>query len=125
MNRLILVFFILFFSMAHAAAQLTPEQESRANQLGRQLRCPVCRGVSIAESPAELAQQMMTLVRAQVAEGKTDQEILKYFEERYGEWALLQPKAEGMNLLVWVLPALFILVGAGLIVSRTRKEKTS
>ncbi|MDO8644770.1 MAG: cytochrome c-type biogenesis protein CcmH, partial [bacterium] len=89
----------LISSIASAIISLTPEQEMRAKNLGTQLRCPVCRGVSIAESPATLATQMMEQVRQQVAEEKSDEEIFKYFEERYGEWALLKPKAKGINLL--------------------------
>ncbi len=67
-----------------------PEQaEARVARLGGQIRCPVCRGVAIADSPSALANQMMEIVRQQVIDGKSDAEILKYFEERYGEWALL------------------------------------
>ncbi len=100
---------------------LTPEQ--RADQIGKQLRCPVCRGVPIAESPAALAQEMMGIVREQVAQGKSDEEILKYFEERYGEWVLLEPKSEGLNWLLWVLPFL-LLVGGGAVLLRVGRKKT-
>lgn len=98
-------------------------QQERVEKLGKQLRCPVCRGVPIADSPAALAQEMMTVVRQQVSEGKSDEEILRFFEERYGEWALLQPKAEGMNLAIWILPALFFAGGAGTIAFQIRKRR--
>lgn len=96
---------------------------SRVERLGKQLRCPVCRGVPIADSPSTLAVQMMEILRQQVNEGKSDEEILKYFEERYGEWVLLEPKPEGMNLMIWILPALFLLGGTAFIVLRVRKKK--
>lgn len=101
------------------------DPDVRALRLGGQLRCPVCRGVPIADSPSTLARQMMDIVRQQIAEGKTDQEILRYFEERYGEWALLEPKPEGMNLIVWILPALVLAGGAAGIVIRLKKKGTS
>lgn len=111
------------------AGPLTPglvtekiDPEARAERIGSQLRCPVCRGVPIADSPAALAQEMMTLVRQQVAEGKSDEEIFRYFEERYGEWALLRPKAEGINLVVWILPILFLVGGTGLILFRLKRR---
>ncbi|MDO8461971.1 MAG: cytochrome c-type biogenesis protein CcmH [Deltaproteobacteria bacterium] len=117
-----ILFSILFFTtVGFAAASLSPGEEERAQKLGHQLRCPVCRGVAIAESPAELANKMMASVREQIVEGKSDQEILYYFEERYGEWALLQPKAEGINLAIWILPALFVIGGAGIILYRLKK----
>jgi cytochrome c-type biogenesis protein CcmH len=96
--------------------------EIRAEWIGSQLRCPVCRGVPIVDSPAVLAQEMMAVVRQQIAEGKTDDEIFRHFEERYGEWALLRPKAEGMNLAVWILPILFLLGGTGLILFRLKRR---
>ena len=96
----------------------------RIARLGHMIRCPVCRGVPIADSPSEIAGEMMQIVRQQVAAGKGDAEILKYFEDRYGEWALLEPKAEGMNLAIWILPGL-VFVGGGVgIVLRLKKQRT-
>ncbi|MBI2982131.1 MAG: cytochrome c-type biogenesis protein CcmH, partial [Deltaproteobacteria bacterium] len=106
-----------------AQSPATPEE--RAEQIGKQLRCPVCRGVPIAESPSTLAIEMMTVVRAQVQEGKSDEEILKYFEERYGEWVLLEPKPEGMNLAIWFLPLLVFLGGGASIFIAANKRKNS
>ncbi|MBI2982321.1 MAG: cytochrome c-type biogenesis protein CcmH [Deltaproteobacteria bacterium] len=116
----ILVTFLLVWT-ACAQSPLTPEE--RAERIGKQLRCPVCRGVPIAESPSTLAVEMMTVVRAQVQAGKSDEEILKYFEERYGEWVLLEPKPEGMNLAIWLLPLLVFLGGGVFIVVAANKKK--
>lgn len=64
------------------------------------------------------------MVRQQIAAGKSDNEVLKYFEERYGEWALLEPKAQGMNLMIWILPALVVLGGGvGIVVGANRMKK--
>ena len=101
------------------------DPQQRIERLGGELRCPVCRGVSIADSPSALASEMMGIVRSQVAEGKSDEEIRRYFVDRYGEWALLRPKPEGMNLLVWLAPLLFLVGGAALIVIRARRLKCS
>ena len=80
-------------------------------QIGLLLRCPVCQGMPIAESPAEMAQAMMTRIRELHQEGKSKDEIIEYFIDRYGEWVLLEPKAEGLSWLVWVMPPLFLLIG--------------
>ncbi len=117
------IFFILTLALFSCAKPPT-EPGARTVHLGKQIRCPVCRGVSIADSPSELANQMMTIVREQVQEGKSDEEILKYFEERYGEWALLQPKPEGMNLAIWILP-IFILAGGAMFIVIYSKRKIS
>ncbi|MBI4374728.1 MAG: cytochrome c-type biogenesis protein CcmH [Deltaproteobacteria bacterium] len=116
---------VTFIFVWTACAQSPATPEERAEQIGKQLRCPVCRGVPIAESPSTLAIEMMTVVRAQVQEGKSDEEILKYFEERYGEWVLLEPKPEGMNLAIWFLPLLVFLGGGASIFIAANKRKNS
>lgn len=118
----LLLLFLSFFIIACERPAESPDE--RVERIGKQLRCPVCRGVPISDSPAKLAVEMMEVVRAQVAAGKSDEEIFKYFEERYGEWALLSPKAEGMNLLIWILPVIFIVGGAVFIFYQARREQS-
>ena len=89
--------------------------ERRVREVASNLRCPVCQGLSILDSPSELAQDMKRLVREQVAAGKSQQEIDAFFVERYGEWVLLKPPAHGANLTVWLGPAL-LLLGGGLLI---------
>ncbi|MBN1962848.1 MAG: cytochrome c-type biogenesis protein CcmH [Deltaproteobacteria bacterium] len=78
-------------------------------QIGRELRCPVCQGVPIGESPAPMAHSMMHKVRELHAQGKSREEILQYFVERYGEWVLLNPTTKGINWLLWLLPLIIFI----------------
>lgn len=103
------------------SALLDPPREARVQALGKQLRCPMCQGLSIADSNSSAARAQMDKVRELVAAGKTDQEIRDYFTSRYGEWALLEPPASGMNLLVWILP-LLLLVGGGAAIARIMRR---
>lgn len=103
------------------SALLDPPREARVQALGKQLRCPMCQGLSIADSNSSAARAQMDKVRELVAAGKTDPEILDYFVARYGEWALLEPPARGMNWLVWLLPVLLLLGGAWAIVRTVRR----
>jgi cytochrome c-type biogenesis protein CcmH len=105
------------------SALLDPPREARVQALGKQLRCPMCQGLSIADSNSSAARAQMDKVRELVAAGKTDQQIRDFFISRYGEWALLDPPASGMNLLVWVLP-LLLLVGGGFAIARTMRRPT-
>lgn len=98
-----------------------PVLEARATALAAQLRCPVCQGLSIQDSPSPLAQDMKDLIRGQVAAGATDREVRDYFISKYGEWVLLEPEARGFNLLVYLLPGLALLAGAGLIFVAVRR----
>ncbi|MEO6444674.1 MAG: cytochrome c-type biogenesis protein [Gemmatimonadaceae bacterium] len=101
------------------------ELERRTREVAAQLRCPVCQGNSIQDSPSELAQEMKGVVRDQLAAGRTPNEVKQYFIDKYGEWVLLEPTASGFNLLVYVLPVLMLLGGAFVIVRAVRKWTTA
>jgi cytochrome c-type biogenesis protein CcmH len=82
----------------------------------------VCQGLSINDSPAELAIEMKGVVREQLAAGKTPQDVREYFIAKYGEWVLLEPDPRGFNLLVYLLPVLGVLGGALFIWSFVRRS---
>jgi cytochrome c-type biogenesis protein CcmH/NrfF len=95
--------------------------EARTAALASQLRCPVCQGLSIQDSPSELSQQMRAVVKDQLREGKTPEQVKAYFISKYGEWILLEPKAHGFNVLVYAMPVLLVTLGLGVIVLAVRK----
>ncbi len=82
------------------------EAEVLSRSIGEGLRCPVCQGLSIADSSASAAVMMYKLTRELVATGYTRAEIEDYFVSKYGEWVLLDPRQGGLNQLVWIGPAL-------------------
>ncbi len=111
MKRLaLLLTLLLSFSFA-----LTPAQEARVQRLGDGLRCPVCRGLPITESPNQISAQMLSQVRDQVAAGRSDSQIHDYFAARFGGSVLLDPPKSGLNLALWALPAAALLGGAWLL----------
>ena len=95
--------------------------DQRTNQVGQLLRCPVCQGMSISDSPAEMAVNMKGQVRELLARGYTEEQILKYFELSYGQFVLLRPKMEGVTGMVWLLPVLALVIGAGIVFYKIRK----
>lgn len=95
--------------------------EARTSAVAAQLRCPVCQGLSIQDSPSELSQQMRSLVRDQLAEGKSPEQVKAYFISKYGEWILLEPEAKGFNTLVYLLPLVLVLGGGVWIVVVVRR----
>jgi cytochrome c-type biogenesis protein CcmH len=100
---------------------LAPTIDDRARALDSELRCPVCQGTSIADSPADFAAEMRAVVRERLAGGATDQEVRAFFVERYGPWILLAPAAQGPELLLWLAPGLALAGGAMLLVHRARR----
>lgn len=105
-------------SLAWAQAEaLDPEVFS----IGNELRCPTCVSESVSESSSAIAREMRVIIQDQLNEGRTRGEILAFFQERYGDWILLNPPARGVLLIVWILPALAVLVGAVLLVRLVRR----
>jgi cytochrome c-type biogenesis protein CcmH len=106
----LLLYFILFVSSGIAAEMPLERQEEelRARNLFSLIRCTLCSGQTIKESNADIAQMLRKNIRTQVSEGKTDQEIIKFLEDKYGESIILSPKADSKNIFLWLLPLLFI-----------------
>jgi cytochrome c-type biogenesis protein CcmH len=98
-----------------------PDLEAQVRAIAQQLRCPVCQGLSVGDSPSELAHEMRSLVREQLQQGKTAEEVLDYFVQRYGEWILLAPPKRGFNLVIWVLPFLLLPLGAAAVYAGVRR----
>jgi cytochrome c-type biogenesis protein CcmH len=93
----------------------------KTREVSALLRCPVCQGMSVADSPAEMALSMKHQVNALLARGYTQEQILDYFERSYGQFVLLKPPFQGVNILVWVLPVLALAIGAVLVLTKIRK----
>lgn len=94
---------------------------ARTQEVSALLRCPVCQGMAVADSPAEMAVNMKHQVRELLARGYTEEQILKYFELSYGQFVLLKPKFEGVNRLVWLLPLLALFAGGAVLYVAFRK----
>lgn len=105
-----------------ASAKRPVTLDERARSLAAELRCPVCQGLSIADSPAPLAGQMRSLVREQLAAGASDADVRNYFVARYGTWILLAPPPEGMNALIWLAPGAFVLTGLVAVAWRSGRQ---
>ncbi|SFP54893.1 cytochrome c-type biogenesis protein [Tranquillimonas alkanivorans] len=103
-----------------------PALEARARELSQGLRCLVCRNENIDESNADLARDLRLLVRERLVAGDTNDEVIAYVTDRYGEYVLLQPNARGANLILWGAgPAMLVLamVLAGFYVRRRRRAE--
>jgi cytochrome c-type biogenesis protein CcmH len=86
--------------------------DARTEEVGSLLRCPVCQGLSVADSPASMAVNMKTEVRELLTRGYSQEQILAYFEHSYGEFVRLEPPMRGVNWLVWLLPFIALAAGA-------------
>lgn len=100
-----------------AGAQL----DQRTNEVASLLRCPVCQGLSVADSPSTVAQDMKQQVRELLGRGYTQEQILAYFEHSYGQFVLQKPKFQGASALVWLLPIAALIFGVIVVLSKAKQ----
>jgi cytochrome c-type biogenesis protein CcmH len=101
----------------------TPRE--RARDLASELRCPDCEGLSVADSSTSSARAIRADLRHRLAAGETDEEVRRAYIDRYGESILLKPEGSGLGVLVWGLPVVVLVVGAGglaMALTRWRRE---
>ncbi len=98
-----------------------PAQEARARVISQDLRCVVCQNETIDESNAALAQDMRRLVRLRVKAGDTNEQVIAYMVDRYGDFVLLRPRVTPVTWLLWFGPVLLLLIGIGVVVRRARR----
>lgn len=123
--RLAAALLAAFVLVGGAAAQVQdpspPEDpvqlDDRVFDLARQLRCPTCVSESVADSNARISREMRTQIRDQLQAGRSEAEVLAFFQERYGDWILLEPPRRGIHLLVWWLPWIAAGGGAALLIT--------
>lgn len=120
---------VLLLALAGPAWAVQPDEvladpalEARARALSAGLRCVVCRNETIDESNAEIARDMRLVLRERLLAGDTDAEAVQFLVDRYGEFVLLRPRAEGANLLLWAAGPLMLLAGLGLAVVAIRRR---
>ena len=98
-----------------------PAQESRAQEIGRELRCMVCQNQSIEDSDADLARDLRRIVRERVAAGDDSAAVMRFVHDRYGDFVLLRPPLNPVTALLWAMPV--IALGGGLAVILTRRRR--
>ena len=107
----------LLLSDLPVAAQYHNEEalQVKAREIYGLIMCPLCAGQTIAQSSNETSRQMRDLVLKKLRLGESKEEILQYFESRYGERIMAKPNKKGFNLILWVLPFVLVAIAAILI----------
>lgn len=106
------------------AVAVVPRGETPADRVARlasELRCPVCQGLSIEDSPSDTAREMRQLVAQRVAEGRTDDQIRAEFRAAYGDWIFLSPPLLDPRGAIWLVPLAAVAIGTALLALRLRR----
>jgi cytochrome c-type biogenesis protein CcmH len=91
--------------------------DQRAYDVGSQLQCPVCNGESVSDSSSEVAANMRAVILQKLAAGESEQQVIQYFHDHYGDTILERPPMQGFTLMIWLGPIIILL--AGLVALRT------
>lgn len=113
----------LAFAREAAPAADDPVLEARVMRIAAELRCLVCQNQTIADSHADLAQDLRRQVREMIQQGRSDAEIIDFMTARYGDFVLYRPPLKGTTWLLWFGPAL--LLGGGVVVLVTVLRRRS
>ncbi len=97
--------------------------DDQVREISHLLMCPVCQGQTVEESNSDLAEDMRRVIRKKLEEGKSKEEIITYFVDRYGETILAAPPPKGTNWLLWLLPGFALVIGGVGIIFFLRKSK--
>lgn len=132
MIKYFIIAYLFLLGPAALAQQMQPEvplenpqQEQRARELFRELRCEVCAGQTIADSNAALAQDMRGSVRQKIAAGQSDETILNFFAERYGDSILMRPPLTTATAPLWLAPLFVVLLGGWFMMRYFARKKNT
>src|SRR6266540_7358128 len=129
MRRLLLPLMLLssLFVVAMAKeAQPTsddPQLEQRVMKLSQELRCLVCQNETLADSRADLAEDLRRQIREQMKAGKSDQEILAFLTDRYGDFVLYNPPVKKTTYLLWFGPFILLIAGTGVLYRYLKRRR--
>lgn len=120
--RAVLIIWLCFAGTAFAQTSSQDAQEQRARDIGAQLRCVVCQNQSIEESDAQLAQDMRLVVREHLSTGASDEAVIEYIRQSYGDYVLLKPPVQSNTYFLWFFPALLVLLSLGWFIFRPKRK---
>lgn len=124
---LICICLFAFFTVANAQqpAPEDPALEARLHRLSQELRCLQCQNQTIADSPSGLAEDLRREIRAQMKAGKSDQEIIAFLTQRYGQFILYRPRVTPVTYLLWFGPFVLLLGGLFVLFRYIRQRRDS
>ncbi len=107
------------------AGSANPETEQRILRLSEKLRCLVCQNQSLADSNAELAGDLRKQVRDQVTAGRSDEQIIEFLVQRYGDFVRYEPPFKATTALLWVGPFVLLLAAGAILVAALRRRRNA
>jgi cytochrome c-type biogenesis protein CcmH len=117
----------LFLLMAGSAFAQAPAPDDETYHIAKKLNCPTCAGRNLADCPTDTCAQWKAEIKAQLDQGKTSQEVLVYFQDRFGPTVLQEPPKQGSTAILWAAPvgaAMVFFVAVAIVMARVSKRGT-
>ena len=115
-KKLLKLFYLLFFFNLIISSNVTAEN-SKVDEISKNLRCLICQGQSVYDSNSEFALSVKTLILQKLNTGSSEDDIYNFLKSKYGDWIVYEPEINKYTLLLWLLP-LFLFIFGGLLIIR-------
>lgn len=123
---IVVLAWLTLLGVAHAKeaapAAADPVLEARMQRIALELRCLVCQNQTIADSPAGLSDDLRREIREQLQRGATDEQVVQYMTDRYGDFIRYRPPVKGSTMALWVGPLVLLVVGVAVLVIALRRR---
>ena len=110
-----LIFFLFFLTFINFSNSFA--EDSKVNEISKNLRCLICQGQSVYDSNSEFALSIKNLISSKLAAGDSEEDIYNFLKSKYGDWIIYEPGFNKFTLVLWILP-LFLFIFGGLLIVR-------
>ena len=111
-----LIFFLFFLTLINFSN--TFAEDSKVNEISKNLRCLICQGQSVYDSNSEFALSIKNLISSKLAAGDSEEDIYNFLKSKYGDWIIYEPGFNKFTLVLWILPLFLFIFGGLLIVKK-------
>ena len=117
-----IIFYLLIINLLSLNSVMSQNFSQLEIKIFKNIRCLVCQGQSIADSNSDFAQTVKSVVSDKISQGKNEKEIYNFLSSKYGDWIVYKPSLNIPNLMLWVIPYLFVIFGVMFFLKNLRKN---
>ena len=118
-----IIFYLLIINLLFFNSVMSQNFSQLEIKIFKNIRCLVCQGQSIADSNSDFAQTIKSVVSDKISQGKNEKEIYNFLSSKYGDWIVYKPSLNIPNLMLWVIPYLFVIFGVMFFLKNLRKNR--
>ena len=118
-----IIFYLLIMNLLSLNSVMSQNFSQLEIKIFKNIRCLVCQGQSIADSNSDFAQTIKSVVSDKISQGKNEKEIYNFLSSKYGDWIVYKPSLNIPNLMLWVIPYLFVMFGVMFFLKNLRKNR--